>query len=101
GGKYRNVPYWRCQPYFRKVNGEKQNARTLKVAASDEVSVNTGGSEEPGKNGESEKNNLEETTARIEKIEEKEQKVKETNGAVKRGAEEESHTDAKRRDVEA
>ncbi|KAF8002844.1 hypothetical protein HF325_002089 [Metschnikowia pulcherrima] len=57
GGKYRNVPYWRCQPYFRKVNGEKQNARTLKVAASDEVLVNTGGSEEPGKNGESEKNN--------------------------------------------
>ncbi|OBA21892.1 Dus-domain-containing protein [Metschnikowia bicuspidata var. bicuspidata NRRL YB-4993] len=43
GGKYKNVPYWRCQPYFRVVNGEKQNARTLKVAASDEVSENTGG----------------------------------------------------------
>ncbi|GEQ71253.1 hypothetical protein JCM33374_g4934 [Metschnikowia sp. JCM 33374] len=43
GGRYKNVPYWRCQPYFRVVNGEKQNARTLKVAASEEVSVNTGG----------------------------------------------------------
>lgn len=47
GGKYKNVPYWRCQPYFRVVNGEKQNARTLKVAASDEVSVNTGGENLP------------------------------------------------------
>ncbi|KAM9930063.1 hypothetical protein OXX59_000820 [Metschnikowia pulcherrima] len=101
GGKYRDVPYWRCQPYFRKVNGEKQNARTLKVAASDEVSVNTGGSEASRKNGESETNNIEETTVRIEKSEEKEQKVKETNGAVKRGAEEESSADAKRREVEA
>lgn len=43
GGRYKTVPYWRCQPYFRTVNGEKQNARVLKVAASDEVSANTGG----------------------------------------------------------
>lgn len=43
GGRYKTVPYWRCQPYFRTVNGEKQNARVLKVAASDEVSSNTGG----------------------------------------------------------
>lgn len=43
GGRYKTVPYWRCQPYFRTVNGEKQNARVLQVAASDEVSVNTGG----------------------------------------------------------
>lgn len=34
GGRYKTVPYWRCQPYFRTVNGEKQNTRTLKVAAS-------------------------------------------------------------------
>ncbi|KAG7193240.1 tRNA dihydrouridine synthase [Scheffersomyces spartinae] len=33
GGRYKTVPYWRCQPYFRTVNGEKQNARKLKVAA--------------------------------------------------------------------
>lgn len=33
GGRYREVPYWRCQPYFRTVNGEKQNTRVLKVAA--------------------------------------------------------------------
>lgn len=33
GGKYKTVPFWRCQPYFRTVNGEKQNARELKVAA--------------------------------------------------------------------
>lgn len=33
GGFYKEIPYWRCQPYFRTVNGEKQNTRTLKVAA--------------------------------------------------------------------
>lgn len=33
GGSYKTIPYWRCQPYFRTVNGEKQNTRTLKVAA--------------------------------------------------------------------
>lgn len=33
GGRYKTIPYWRCQPYFRTVNGEKQNARKLKVAA--------------------------------------------------------------------
>lgn len=32
GGHYRTVPYWRAQPYFRTVNGEKQNTRVLKVA---------------------------------------------------------------------
>lgn len=39
GGKYKTIPYWRCQPYFRTVNGEKQNTRVLKVAASGEVPV--------------------------------------------------------------
>lgn len=42
GGRYKSVPYWRCQPYFRRVNGEKQNIRVLKVAASDETVANTG-----------------------------------------------------------
>ena len=38
GGAYKTVPYWRCQPYFRTVNGEKQNTRKLQVAAArDEV----------------------------------------------------------------
>lgn len=37
GGKYKVIPYWRCQPYFRTVNGEKQNTRVLKVAASGEI----------------------------------------------------------------
>lgn len=32
GGRYREVPYWRAQPYFRTVNGEKQNTRVLEVA---------------------------------------------------------------------
>ena len=32
GGAYKTIPYWRCQPYFRTVNGEKQNTRVLKVA---------------------------------------------------------------------
>ncbi|CAH2352727.1 tRNA-dihydrouridine(16/17) synthase [NAD(P)(+)] [[Candida] railenensis] len=35
GGRYKTVPYWRCQPYFRTVNGEKQNLRTLHVAATE------------------------------------------------------------------
>ncbi|CUM66315.1 uncharacterized protein PRCAT00003977001 [Priceomyces carsonii] len=33
GGRYKSIPYWRCQPYFRRVNGEKQNNRVLVVAA--------------------------------------------------------------------
>lgn len=33
GGAYKTIPYWRCQPYFRTVDGEKQNTRVLKVAA--------------------------------------------------------------------
>lgn len=33
GGAYKSIPYWRCQPYFRTVDGEKQNTRVLKVAA--------------------------------------------------------------------
>lgn len=37
GGQYREVPYWRCQPYFRRVDGEKQNTRVLKIAASNEL----------------------------------------------------------------
>ncbi|ODV81178.1 uncharacterized protein CANTADRAFT_48244 [Suhomyces tanzawaensis NRRL Y-17324] len=32
GGSYKTIPYWRCQPYFRTVNGEKQNTRVLKIA---------------------------------------------------------------------
>lgn len=32
GGCYKEVPYWRCQPYFRTVDGDKQNTRVLKVA---------------------------------------------------------------------
>jgi tRNA-dihydrouridine synthase 1 len=32
GGRYKSIPYWRCQPYFRTVNGEKENTRVLKVA---------------------------------------------------------------------
>ncbi|EDK44402.1 tRNA-dihydrouridine synthase 1 [Lodderomyces elongisporus NRRL YB-4239] len=33
GGHYKKVPYWRCQPYFRKINGEMQNTRMLKKFA--------------------------------------------------------------------
>lgn len=42
GGRYRTVPYWRCQPYFRTVFGEKQNTRVLKIAASSETCANNG-----------------------------------------------------------
>ncbi|CAK7909255.1 tRNA-dihydrouridine(16/17) synthase [NAD(P)(+)] [[Candida] anglica] len=37
GGSYKTVPFWRCQPYFRTVNGEKQNTRVLHVAATEKV----------------------------------------------------------------
>ncbi|RLV89228.1 tRNA-dihydrouridine [Spathaspora sp. JA1] len=37
GGSYKTVPYWRCQPYFRTVDGEKQNTRLLKVAGEKEL----------------------------------------------------------------
>lgn len=40
GGKYKTIPFWRCQPYFRTVNGEKQNTRVLKVAASGDAGNN-------------------------------------------------------------
>ncbi|KAK6457323.1 dihydrouridine synthase-domain-containing protein [Scheffersomyces xylosifermentans] len=38
GGSYKEVPYWRCQPYFRTVDGQKQNTRVLKVAGQQDVS---------------------------------------------------------------
>lgn len=49
GGAYKTVPYWRCQPYFRTVNGEKQNTRKLQVAATrDELaSLESGKKREP------------------------------------------------------
>lgn len=37
GGAYKEIPYWRCQPYFRRVDGEKQNTRVLQIAASGET----------------------------------------------------------------
>ncbi|KAI5952883.1 DUS1 [Candida jiufengensis] len=39
GGHYKIVPYWRCQPYFRKVDGEKQNTRLLKVAGETDLMI--------------------------------------------------------------
>lgn len=27
GGSYKEIPYWRCQPYFRTVNGVKSNGK--------------------------------------------------------------------------
>ncbi|KAI5970608.1 DUS1 [Candida margitis] len=39
GGLYKTVPYWRCQPYFRKVDGERQNTRLLKVAGENDLMV--------------------------------------------------------------
>lgn len=29
GGSYKEIPYWRCQPYFRTVNGIKQNGKRV------------------------------------------------------------------------
>ncbi|KAI5966939.1 DUS1 [Candida pseudojiufengensis] len=39
GGSYKIIPYWRCQPYFRKVDGEKQNTRLLKIAGENDLVV--------------------------------------------------------------
>ena len=39
GGHYKTVPYWRCQPFFRKVDGERQNTRLLKVAGESDLMV--------------------------------------------------------------
>lgn len=30
GGSYKDIPYWRCQPYFRTVNGVKSNGKRTK-----------------------------------------------------------------------
>lgn len=48
GGAYKKVPYWRCQPYFRPVNGvtgDKRVMESLKRAAEDD------GPEEKSKKG--------------------------------------------------
>ncbi|CCE73233.1 Piso0_000262 [Millerozyma farinosa CBS 7064] len=37
GGSYKTIPYWRCQPYFRTVNGVKQNTQILSIAADKET----------------------------------------------------------------
>ena len=37
GGHYKTVPYWRCQPYFRKVDGVKQNTALLKMVGENEL----------------------------------------------------------------
>lgn len=29
GGSYKDIPYWRCQPYFRTVNGIKSNGKRV------------------------------------------------------------------------
>lgn len=65
GGRYRTVPYWRCQPYFRKVCGEKQNTRVLKIAASNETCANTGkrAQNEEEADGQSKKLKIEEKNA--------------------------------------
>ena len=64
GGQYKTVPFWRCQPYFRVGNGEKQNTRKLQVAASSENGVKS-----------EEKNTKTEETEVVKKVEpeEKEQ----------------------------
>ncbi|EGW32901.1 uncharacterized protein SPAPADRAFT_136292 [Spathaspora passalidarum NRRL Y-27907] len=49
GGSYKKVPYWRCQPYFRTVDGEKQNTRLLKVAGEKELVKSSSTSLENGK----------------------------------------------------
>lgn len=39
GGSYKTIPYWRCQPYFRAVNGvtgDKRVVQTLEAAAATE-----------------------------------------------------------------
>ncbi|CAX44140.1 tRNA-dihydrouridine synthase, putative [Candida dubliniensis CD36] len=41
GGHYKTVPYWRCQPYFRKVDGVKQNTALLKMAGENELIKST------------------------------------------------------------
>lgn len=66
GGRYRTVPYWRCQPYFRTVNGEKQNNRVLKIAARNETCANNGKRErEEEKEPKEEKKLKEDTEAAI------------------------------------
>lgn len=74
GGQYREVPYWRCQPYFRRVDGEKQNTRELKVAASDEV-ANKKGVDREEKGVDSEKKEVLESKRRGEELESERTKI--------------------------
>lgn len=82
GGKYKTIPYWRCQPYFRRVDGQKQNTRVLKVAASGEKKEETN-----EKNGEKEVN--------VEKQNENAE-AKDESKAEKRAAEEAVSSKAKK-----
>jgi tRNA-dihydrouridine synthase 1 len=44
GGSYRKVPYWRCQPYFRPVNGVTGDKRVTQALKSPvEVTEDTSG----------------------------------------------------------
>lgn len=47
GGHYKKVPYWRCQPYFRRVDGVKQNTSFLKMAGQEELIASTSDAVKP------------------------------------------------------
>ncbi|RCK66639.1 tRNA-dihydrouridine(16/17) synthase [NAD(P)(+)] [Candida viswanathii] len=49
GGHYKQVPYWRCQPYFRKVDGVKQNTAFMKMAGETELIASVPDAVKPAK----------------------------------------------------
>lgn len=53
GGHYKKVPYWRCQPYFRVVNGKRQvTSGDSEVRDSRVVLMEKKGNSEEGSSGE-------------------------------------------------
>lgn len=92
GGKYKTIPYWRCQPYFRTVNGEKQNTRVLKVAAAGGEKGKT----EAAKVDVGERALDKELSAKMVDEEKMVEDIEEKAGATKRAAEEDLGAAGKR-----
>lgn len=69
GGSYKDIPYWRCQPYFRTVDGVKQNGKRVNEDRSE------GSPEKKKMKGKLPESSNGETNGPSDKVEEAKEKV--------------------------
>lgn len=67
GGHYKKVPYWRCQPYFRRVDGVKQNTSFLKMAGEENLIASTSYAVKPANKRELDELEKEQTQTTVNK----------------------------------